>query len=132
MCVGLSSGASCTNTKVVAILTLSDRADSAVCLHECLKQMNIVDAPVTSDDSKSTYQAFDVVSKTQFTFVVAPASFRRDVFFALELAKAADILMFPVYSEGSSDMTSVIDEVQSTLSQYPMYCNLVTCMSMSN
>lgn len=73
--------------------------------------MNITDASGSSSVSKTIYQAFDAVSKTQFTFVVAPASYRRDTFFALELAKGADILMFPVFSDGSSDMTSVIDEV---------------------
>jgi hypothetical protein len=96
---------------VIGILPLADGASAAVCLQECFRQLNVpLSAPV--DGSRSVYHAYDAVEKTQFTFVVPPAGLQRDLFYALELARAVDVLMFAV-SAGSADPSalSLIDEV---------------------
>jgi hypothetical protein len=98
-------------TKVIGILPLADGASATVCLQECFRQLNV---PLTIDGSRSVYHAYDAVEKTQFTFVVPPAGLQRDLFFALELARAVDVLMFAV-SAGSADPSalSLIDEVST-------------------
>lgn len=61
--------------------------------------------------SANVFHAFDSIDKTHFTFLLAPTALRRDQFFALELTKAADIIMFVVCNDALNELSTVIDEV---------------------
>lgn len=97
-------------TKIMGILPLSDSADARAILRECFRQLNC-DLDET-DPRKTVYQAFDAVERTHVTVVVPPTGLERDLFFALELAKAVDVLIFAVNSNAE-----MIDEVCCLLSE---------------
>lgn len=69
-----------------------------------------VASPIASG-SPNVFHAYDSIDKTHFTFVLAPSALKRDIFFALELAKTADIIMFVVCGDQLNDNSAVIDEV---------------------
>lgn len=89
---------------------MSDFTDSFSSLQECFRQLN-VPLEETKEESKTVYHAYDAVEKTNFTFVVPPNHLKRDLFFALELAKAVDIMMFAVDAGTANGLTGIIDEV---------------------
>lgn len=62
--------------------------------------------------SPNVFHAFDSIDKTHFTFLLAPTTLKRDQFFALELTKAADIIMFVVCNDALNELSAVIDEVR--------------------
>eukprot|EP00428_Durinskia_dybowskii_P062940 CAMPEP_0170376684 /NCGR_PEP_ID=MMETSP0117_2-20130122/11856_1 /TAXON_ID=400756 /ORGANISM="Durinskia baltica, Strain CSIRO CS-38" /LENGTH=810 /DNA_ID=CAMNT_0010631903 /DNA_START=135 /DNA_END=2567 /DNA_ORIENTATION=- len=94
-------------TKVIGIFQLSDVVDVESTLEECFRQLNDqVKTPVAS----TVFHTYDRVDKTQFTFIIPPIHLRRDLFFALELAKAVDIIIFPVHSNQTVGMP-IIDEI---------------------
>lgn len=64
-----------------------------------------------SSGSANVFHAFDSIDKTHFTFLLAPTALKRDQFFALELTKAADIIMFVVCNDALNEFSAVIDEV---------------------
>jgi ethanolamine utilization microcompartment shell protein EutL len=90
-------------TKVVGILALSDNGDVKATLASCFKQLNVILSDTGAN--KTVFHAYDAVERTQFTFVLAPEGLERDLFFALELAKSVDILMFAANSN-----STMIDE----------------------
>jgi hypothetical protein len=116
-----------TRTKVVAILPLSDSSSALTCLRVCLHQMKAqlvggneqIDRGLLTSSSDNTatslYHAYDAVDKTLFTFMLAPCGMRRDLFFALEAAKAADIIMFAVNSAGNKSVPSSAEVMEDDL-----------------
>lgn len=60
------------------------------------------------DVNQTVFHTFDTTDRTHLTFVVPPAGLQRDLFFALELARSVDLLVFAVNSSSPSPM---IDEV---------------------
>lgn len=61
--------------------------------------------------SPNVFHAYDSIDKTHFTFLLAPTALKRDTFFALELTRAADIIMFVVCHDSLNEFSTVIDEV---------------------
>ena len=104
-----TSGTSAT-TKTIGVLALSDFADPYACVQECLRQMGV--ASSIASGSPNVFHAFDSIDKTHFTFLLAPTNLKRDQFFALELTKAADIIMFVVCNDALNELSAVIDEVR--------------------
>lgn len=103
-----TAGTSAT-TKTIGVLALSDFADPYACVQECLRQMG-VESSIASG-SPNVFHAYDSIDKTHFTFILAPTTLKRDTFFALELTRAADIIMFVVCNDSLNEFSTVIDEV---------------------